>query len=178
MNMESKRKLVELEIKANNKALGLIEEVKEVILKFDGKVPNKRVDTALKKIDDCLSFKAEFNSFIIDMFIRDRSFDNGNNWVYIKNTVINICHCACQSMYGDSCLNEDGTINSEAVIIGLEKRKESLKSYNEEMIKSLNEIEDKIKEYEELKKTIRAFNDSVNYTVANYFEIDKIRNIY
>ena len=180
--METSRKLIELEVKANEKAIGLTDNIIEVVKKFDGKMPTKRLDTALKTIDKNLSFKCEYNSFMIDLWIEDRSISVPHKdyvgAVYIKNSNVSICHCCMVSSGKPQAINEDGTINAEYVIESILNSKQYRIEYNNSMIKTLNEIEEKIKEYEELKKTIRAFNDSVNYTVAQYFEIDKIRNVY
>ena len=182
--MDYSRKLVNLEIQANVKALQLMDDIKEVIIKFDGKIPDKRLDTALKKIDSDLSFKQDYNFFIIDLWIRNRSVsvkkenETYSGTYYIKSDRVGICYCACKSCYGDGCLNEDGTINAEMVIKSINGSKKYLLEYNNSMVNTVNNINDKIKEYEELKKRIVEFNNSVNHTVAQYYELDKIKNVY
>ena len=86
---EDARNLVELEIKNRKEALKLYDGIIEVVNKFDGKVLNKRFDTALKKLDGRLSYNREYSWFEIYMNV----FDSRT------------CKSVKKDSYGYSCTN-------------------------------------------------------------------------
>ena len=63
--------LVKLEIENRKEALKLYDGIIEVVKKFDGKVLNKRFDTALKNFDGRLSYNREHSWFEINMNVFD-----------------------------------------------------------------------------------------------------------
>ena len=62
---EDARKLVELEIQNRKEALKLYPEIIKVVEQFDGKVLNKRLETALKKVNERLCCKRGYSDFRI-----------------------------------------------------------------------------------------------------------------
>ena len=71
---EDVRNLILLEIKNRKAALELYPKVIEVVQKYDGKVLNKRFDTALKKADGRLSYDRDTVRFTINMSCFDNRF--------------------------------------------------------------------------------------------------------
>lgn len=69
---EVSKKLVELEISNRKLALSLFDDIIKTLERFDGKQANKRIDTALKKINENLSFSREYNSFIINLITQTK----------------------------------------------------------------------------------------------------------
>lgn len=176
MKNEKTFELVNLHLEAYKKTLSFIPAIKETISKFDGKVFNKRLDTALKKIDGSLSCKCEYNSFMIDWYIDNRHITNTpdkNGYctsLYIKDHTINILHGCISSSYGDSCL-EDGKILAGSIINQLEKSEEEKKKLIESVISQLEGIEELQAEKEGIKKQIENHNNNINWMIDSYFNL-------
>lgn len=179
---EDARNLVELEIKNRKEALKLYDGIIEVVKKFDGKVLNKRFDTALKKVDGRLSYKREYSWFEINMNV----FDNRS------------CKSVKKDSYGYSCTNyltdfylrlntllytysynpeEKVLLDNERIISSV--LVESLndgKKQMEEKIKTLEESLYKVDEWKtklkELDNEIRAIMSEVPYIIRDYYDIN------
>ena len=164
-------KLIELEIAAKEKSLGLTDQIITVVRKFDGKVANKRFDTALKGIDPSLRFVMEWNSFKIEMMIENRMTHTGTHTAYIENFDVTIIHGSISSAYGDSMIVNNG-INGPLLINGLEKYKTETKEYIKILKKQVAEIDGILEDYQEIKKTEEDFKSRINYMIQYYFELD------
>jgi len=180
-NNEINYKLVNLQIKAYRDGLSLMDSVEKVIRKFDGKQITKRFDTALKEIDERLSYTMQFNSFDITMYIEDRSISESKQDIsgykygvahYLKDSKVIICGGCIE--YGGSPEKSfiiDGKFNAKAAIERLENQKEYLTSYTKEAEEQLESVVTLQKEKENIENSVRKFNDKVNYMIAQYFDL-------
>ena len=169
--MTKNEMLIHKELNNINKALNVFDKVIEVVKEYEGKTFSKRFDTALKKIDNNIRIRKEFNSFDIiycNYSIEDR-YVNGAG--YIKNDY-NYIAGLCVYSYNDNynALSEDNKIVSENIITSIERQRLSLKRRIEE-IKAYYENEERLKlEKEEIEKRIKEYNDSIPYLIDEYYK--------
>ena len=168
LTKEDKIKLIELELKALKKVIELAPEVEKVLRKFDGKQANKRLDTALKKIDSNLRFEIHSNSFDVTLYIQDRSLqteDKGRTYIDYKKTVLGGC---VESAYGDG-ICQNGTLIADIAIKELYR----MIDYHKQTVKNtevnINEIEEFENQKQEIKTKIENHNDSIPYLLDKYF---------
>ena len=171
--MESRQvklQLLEVELLNMKKAVKYCDEIKKLIPKFEGKVINKRFDTALKEIDHNLSFSQQFNSFQIELYKEPRSIDGGNGWNYVKNHSLSIIHASLQSSMQDG-ICQNGTLNGTNLIKYLDQNKEywqlTIKAISAQ-IKTIDKIiarRDKIQAEKEI------FRNEINFYIRDYFDL-------
>ena len=178
---EDARNLVQIEIDNRKEALRLYSAIIEVVEKFDGKVLNKRFETALKKVDERLSFDRSFSSFSIKMNV----FNNRS------------CKSVKTDSYGYSCTNYISTndlklnsylptysYNPDEKVLLVEERSvssaliESLnngKNSMEETIKTLEESLNRVDEWKEklnnLKNEMENLTKEIPYLIKEYYDI-------
>lgn len=177
-DMEISKQLVELEIKNRKYVLSLFDSIIETLSKFDKKQVNKRIDTALKKIDKNLSFTMEYNSFIIKLWYKDRSITKRNgdeigNTYYLKDNCETIVHCCVHSSYGDSVVNDDVRLIFESLKEQLLESKEYIEQSIFEIENQLSKVDDIISEYQELIDKCNKFNNKLNWCIAEYYNIKR-----
>lgn len=177
-DMEISKQLVELELKNRKYILSLFDSIIETLSKFDGKQVNKRIDTALKKIDKNLSFTMEYNSFIIKLWYEDRSItkingDEIGNTYYLKDNYETIVHCCIHSSYSDGVVNDDGRLIFEYLKEQLLKNKGYIEQSIFEIKSQLSKVDDIISEYKELIDKCNKFNDKINWCIATYYNIKR-----
>ena len=176
VNDGTAKKLVELQIANREYTFSLYDEIIEVSTKFDGKQVTKRIETSLRKIDDNIRVENEYNSFIIKVGFWDtekRSIKTENGIAYLKDSEETLCHCARFSSYGDCVLNEDNSLNYEAIKTQLVKHKEYMEKSTLEIKEQLADIETIISEYEELEKKCKDFSHNTNWCISEYFGIKR-----
>jgi hypothetical protein len=180
LSKEAARALVLLQIAANEKAIELSEKIKPVILKFDGKVPNKRLDTALKAVDDNLMWSMEYNSAIIKMWIENRSTSEGNTpdsygyrtTNYLTDNTVNIAYGRMVDGSNPAAsVCPDGKLNAAALISAVDSSSAYLKQSVSDMRSSLTRIDELIEQRAALVKAVEDYNNSIDYTVATYFDL-------
>lgn len=171
-------KLLKREIEIEKNALKLFDEIGKTLLSFNGKVANKRLDTALKAIDNRLSFKIEYNSFrFIYAEYDNRYVTVGDKGAYITDCTVNILWATVSSVYGDQALDENQKIISDNLIKQLKAQQISIKSHIEIVEKQIKQIDDIISEFNSICEQIRSFNDKTDYLIRGYFDL-KIDNVF
>lgn len=179
---EDARNLVELEIENRKEALKLYDKIIEVVEKFDGKVLNKRFDTALKKVDGRLGYNREYKRFEIEM----STFDNRS----CKSVKKDSFGYSCTIYISDSYLrlnsyletytndkNKKSLLDNERIIssVLIESLNDG-KKYMEEKIKELEEsigrVEEWKKELESLKHQMENIMKEVPYIIREYYDIN------
>lgn len=175
-NMEVSKKLVELENKNRKCMVSLYDSVLECLKKFDGKQVTKRIETALKKIDNNINLDSSGNSLIISLYFKDRLIQNEDRCYYLKNFYENFCHCSRFSSCGDGILNSDNSLNYEMIEKEMIKHKEYIIKSIEESEKQLKNIDYLMLEYEELKNQCNQFNHKIHRSIAEHFDIKSFTN--
>ena len=180
---EDAKNLVSLEIENRKNALKLYDRVIEVVQKFDGKVLNKRFDTALKKVDDRLSYSREYRAFEINMSV----FNNRS------------CTSVKKDSYGYGCTNyisgsgklrlnsylstysydknektvlEEEKIVSSVIIEGLNKGREQMEKEIERLENSIDKVDSWKKKLTALKGEIEAVMKEIPYIIREYYDIN------
>lgn len=174
-DMELSRKLLKLEIKNRKYLISLYDSVLECLKKFDGKQVTKRIETALKKIDDNIHMKNDGNSFVIELYFKDRSISHNNGYYYLKNSDENFCYCSRFSSYGDGVINVDNTNSLNYAILEKEmlKHKDYLIQSIEKSEKQLKDIDSLIEEYKDLQEKCNDFNNKIHWSIAEYYNIKR-----
>jgi len=157
------------EIAQTREAFSHAGAIEEVVNTFDGKVFNKRLETALRsKVHDDIRVKTEYNSFIITIYF---------NGVHTGYNTITLVHQAIKNAYGDDTLTDDNRIIAKTIIDGLKEMKDSSLKYNKEMEEDLSKIDDILLQYNKLVNECQKFNDSVNYTLRQTLELRSFDNL-
>lgn len=167
---EDARNLVNLEIENRKEALKLYDGIIEVVKKFDGKVLNKRFDTALKTVDNRLSYSREYSWFKINMNVFDNRTCKSvkkDKLGYSCTNYISDCYIAlnsCLQTYSynsaDKTLLENERIKADVLI-------ESLNSGKEQIEKEIERLENSIDKVNEWKEKLTALKAEMEKTMAN-----------
>lgn len=167
----SAKAAVELELKNRRQVLNLYDKVIEVVKKFDGKVINKRFETALRNIDDSLRVKRSGTRIDISFYCKNR-YAGGRYllWDYISlNNYMNTSPTDRRYCVVDYDGNGNCRINAEKMIIHLLVRKNDIA----DEIKQIEEHHVKIAEYEkeleELKTKIESVSGQIPFLLREYY---------
>ena len=164
-------KLINLELSITEQAINIAPAVTEIVKKYDGKHLNKRLETALKKIDKRLYVHNEWNSFDIKFVEHDkRSIQTSNHTEYVEHNDVYIASTCKQSAYSDSSLTDDDRIIADTVISSIDRNVKQKQDHIKEVREQINFIED----YRQDKKTILEAienHNKINYTVRRYFDL-------
>lgn len=168
------------QIKLYKDALALCPKVMEVVKKFDGKVANKRLETALETIDKGLNCRKSTYTDIweISFYTSDRSltvkseswdgkYTNYNSY-YIKDNETYLARDMFKETYG-SFTDENGRWASENICKQIEHNmkvmEENIAKYEEE----LRQVDDLEAERKRIKAEVEAFNKKVSWIGNEYF---------
>lgn len=165
--------LVNLHLDAYRKVISLAEPIKEVLRKFDGKVLNKRLDTALKAVDSGLSVNwraMPYNIFEIEWFIENRCITTNpdrNGYcgaVYINEHTLSAVRC-CDY---DNCVIE-GRINADQIIKALDEQMDEYRAWIQEAEDQLAHIDELQAGTKELYEAVKAHNKEISFIVDEYY---------
>jgi len=165
--------LINLELAAREKALGLLDMIIAAVQTRDGKAPDKRLDTALKAIDENLRFFMRYNSFVIELIIRDRSIVTASGHSeYINDSTVYIVHASVKSGYNDGAC-QNGTINAAVLIDAIEKFREATKISIEKTRGELANIEEVLAAFSAARLALSQLENSTSYLTREYFGLTK-----
>ena len=167
---EVSKKLVEFEIKNMKEFIDLIPSIKEVLKIFDGKVINKRMETALRnKVSNQITITKDtyfsLSYYYSNIYVPIKyKYYTGANYVQTRY--------ACVSELLSNITTEDNKFIYSAFEKELDERKEFMISeikFTEDVLENVDEL---INEYWELKNKINNFNNKAHETmVGDYFHI-------
>ena len=167
-NREDAVALINLEIKANKEALDLFDGIIKIVERFDGKVLNKRFETALQKnvSDHICAYKSAYGDFRFYYSIPDRS---------VKSTDSEYCYnyIDIQNIYlivGDmsACLTDDGRICAEDLIEMLEYRRDQIRLEVSELESSVLMLDKTIEQHEKLVTALYNLRKSIPRAATTY----------
>ena len=171
MKHETAIKLIELEIENLEKAVKVINEIKKIVPKFDGKTPSKRIDTALKAIDKNLRFETRYNSFVIELYKEIRHVqDTPQTVVYSNSHSTFILHASIKSSYGDGVCQND-TIDGKIFLAELETSQEHKKAFIVKLRAELGNLDNIIVNHARIKKEKELFLSGVSSLTREYFDL-------
>ena len=157
-------------------------QIIECVEKFNGKVLNKRFETALRKIDDNLRYDQTGSRFDIEVHLNNRCVQSVktdsygySNWNYISdfNLVLNsVLYTTTYNPDDRKMLDENGRIIAPVIVKALEEKKKII----ENTIAELEEKIDKVQEYKSKLETLRSEMEKVMsdvpFAIRNYFDIN------
>lgn len=170
-------KQVKLEIANREYVLTLIDDVIEVVKKFDGKVINKRLDTALQhgieqnpnfqKFTTCC-YRNEYSSFQIGICVPTRCVSipmsgGGRKWEYLYDNQIIVCW-----VDNDNAII-NGRIVSKHIIEALNKKRKEIEQYISDNKIALTKIDEWQKRWREIDSQITSLQKEIPYDVKRYF---------
>lgn len=179
---EDARNLVELEIQNRKDALKLYDGIIEVVKKFDGKVLNKRFDTALKQFDGRLSYNREYSWFEINMNV----FDNRScksvkkdaygysctNYITDSYLRLNNLVYTYSNNSNDKVMLDNERIISSVLIEALNKGKEQMQNKINELENSIDKVDEWKTKLEALKHEMENIMGEVPYIIREYYDIN------
>lgn len=180
-NKEVACKLVELEIQNRKEALNLYDQIISVIQKFNGKVLNKRLETALQKVNKYLRVDTNYSSFGISWWVNNDHIRNTPD----RNGYCTACYVQTRQIHLTSALftadrymtdkvmcDSDNRIIADVIIAALKEGKKNI----EEHIRMLEENLPHAEEYEDelraMKKAFEEKRDSIPYLIRDYFDMN------
>lgn len=179
---EDARNLVELEIKNRKEALELYSKVIEVVEKFDGKVLNKRFETALKKVDSRLSYEREHSRFKIKMNVYDsrscKSVKKDSlgysctNYIYYNYLTLNSYVETYTYDKDKKSMLDNERIVSSVLIDALNKGKTSMEEHIKELEESLDKVTEWKEKLESLKSEMEKTMREIPYLIKEYYNLD------
>lgn len=179
---EDARNLVEIEIKNRKEALKLYDGIIEVVKKFDGKVLNKRFDTALKKVDGRLSYEREYSWLKIKMNVFDsRSCKSvkKDSYGYSCTNYISDSYLMLNSLLYTYSYNPDDKValDNERIISGniifaLNKGRRQIEETIKELEESISKVDEWKNRLKEIENEMRKTMNEVPYIIREYYDIN------
>ena len=170
---EDARNLVELEIRNRKEALKLYPEIIKVVEQFDGKVLNKRLETALKKVDERLSCNRGYSDFYI-CYAGERVYVRQEGGVhYLSNYYINLnpyLKTYCIKRIEESFL-ENERIRASVLIDSLLKGKAYLEKTIAELEQGIDRADEWKTRIDQLKEEIKSVRQEIPHIIADYYGI-------
>ena len=174
-DMEAAKALTKKQIEVLENLLSYIPAVKEVVKKFDGKVLNKRLDTALGQATDgkAICWKNTYtDGFEIKLWeSTDRyiSVPNAaNNYAiayYVKQEYIFLAYSAEKTEW----LTEDGRIKADVLNATIDKQVASAAKEVENLKVQLEYVDYFIAEFKRIKRERMEFEKNTNHLLREYF---------
>ena len=179
---EDARNLVELEIQNRKEALKLYDGIIEVVEKFNGKVLNKRFETALKKFDERLSCNREYSWFEINMSVFDNrccksvkkdsygySCTNyiSSNYLRLNNLVYTYTNNS-----KDKAMLENERIVASVLIEALNNGKKQMEDKIVELENSLEKVDEWKEKLKALENEMKKVMSEVPYIIREYYDIN------
>ena len=183
------KKLVELEIQNRKDALELYDKIIPVVKKFDGKILNKRFDTALKEIDNYLSYDRRFSFFSIEWYTKNDFVKGEPDRLgmcmahYVKTrqlTLTSHLYAVADRTFPDKVMaDENGRMKADVIIKALEEGKAKLETEICAMEIGMEKADEYKKKLEELKAEIEKTTKEIPYLIKDYFDLDySVRKSY
>ena len=176
-NKEIADKLIALEIENRRKVIELYPEIIETVKKFNGKVLNKRLETALEKIHPYLSLEKSKYRFDIRYWVGSDSicvpYQKGCGVEYVKCREIGMCAYIPKNKENSTAqnpaLSDDGRIIAENIVSALNAGMEKLKSEIIEMEEHSKKADEYAAELEELAERMKNLQEKIPYLVSEYY---------
>lgn len=178
---ENTIKLVELEISNMEYAIELAEKIKPVIEKFNGKVLNKRLETALKEIDEHIYTENRYG-FKIGYYVENNRIpiietdylgkEHRHN-IFTKQSDLPLTsYLTTNTKETDRCIvDENNRIKADVIIAGIDNQKEYFEMRIEELKTAMPKVDEYKERIENIKKQMKELNDEIPYLIKSYFDL-------
>ena len=170
------------QIKLYKDALALCPKVMEVVNKFDGKIANKRLETALKEVNDGLMCNKSSITGVWEIAfwtsdrcvnVKRKSWDGKReDWCayYIKESETYLARDMFKGTFG-SFINEDGRWIAENINKQIEHTMKSLEANISDYEELLNHVDELETEKKRIEKEVEAHNKKVGWIGNEYFDL-------
>ena len=171
---ELARKLVLKEAEVKEDFVKKCPAMIEIVRKFDGKVLNKRLETALREVYHITLKKEdifgwwEFLGYVDDRMVQE---DAENDWgghsvAYIKDDKFYIATCA------KDIVDDDGRLIADKLIEYIEDEAKRQTNYANQLRSQLDRIEELKAECQRIRKMRDEFTHNTNSMVREYFGLE------
>lgn len=167
-------KLTEKQIEVYSNLLSLVPSIEEVLRRFDGKIVNKRISTALQAVARGVCFDKSPYSGCWELTAHE--WDNrsvsgepdrfgycGSH--YISDDRLYLADDAIE----DSFIDGEGRLCAGKAIAAIEKNREHYQRKVEAMRDQLSRIDSIISKYKALEAAKKEFNDNLDCSIRDYF---------
>ena len=160
--------LIELEIKANKEALSLIDGIVAVVQRFDGKVINKRFETALQQevSGQINAHWSSYGYFLISYSIPDRSVQSTAS-EYVHN-YIDLSQIFFTSGDLSICFSDGNRLIATAMIEKLEERRNELQHEICALKSAILNLDQLIRQHETMVSALTKLRERIPHSVRNY----------
>ena len=164
---EDAENLIKLEIQAGKEALEIIDDVIEVVKSFDGKVFNKRFETALQtKVSYNIHARnSSYGFFGFYYTIPNRSVKSVDHdyWNYLGHSEIYL-------ITGDDtgCFTDENRICSNVMIAKINERREEIMATVKGLEEGLGKLDGWIERQRKLVDELQNLRDSIPYDIKEY----------
>ena len=169
------------QIKLYKDALALCPKVMEVVKKFDGKVANKRLETALEAVDKGFYCrKSQWgDDWEIKWYTQDRSVNVKSinlcgmetyNAYYIRQSEIYFARDMFEKTYG-AFTDANGRWLAENICKQIEAEAEGWKQNIEQWEQELKHVDELREKKRKLEAEIEAHNEGISWLINEYFSL-------
>ena len=171
---ELARKCVQKEIDVKEDFVRKAPEMIEIVRKFDGKVLNKRLETALRNVyhvtlkhDDVFGWW-ELIGYVQDRMVQEDAENSlgGHSCAYIKNDRIYIAMCA------KDLTDDDGRLIADRLIEYIKEEAKRQQTYASQLRSQLANIEELKAECARINRIKNDFVWKVNSQIREYFGLE------
>jgi hypothetical protein len=167
-------KLTEKQIEVYSNLLSLVPSIEEVLRRFDGKIVNKRISTALQAVARGVCFDKSLYSGRWELTACE--WDNRSvpgepdrfgycGAHYIKDETLHLANDG----QGEGFIDGEGRLCAKKAIAAIEKNREHYQRKIEAMREQLSHIDSIISKYKALEAAKKEFNDNLDYSIRDYF---------
>lgn len=182
---ETATKLMQKEIEIMKAALLHQESIEAAVKQFNGKVFNKRLNTAIEGIDKRLSVKVSDYFFYItytaqeykERSIESTSTSGYRSTLYVERNSTNLTNLSIYSEFGSYkdnpyALNADKRIRSDAIIDNIRLRCDRINKNVASLESEIKNIDAILTEFKRIKSEEKTFLDRISYVTRQYFDIE------
>ena len=168
---ESAKLLTEKQLEVYENLLSYVPAIKEVVGRFDGKVLNKRFDTALRQATDgkaSCTKKTYVDGYELALHeYNDRCIIvDGHGAYYIKQDAIILADTLWRSK---TWINAEGRIVADELIAVIDSAAERAAKNAKSLKEQLDSVDSLIAEYERIASELHGFEINTNYLLREYF---------
>lgn len=180
-NKEVAGKLVELEIQNRKDCLKLYDQIIPIIERFDGKVLNKRLETALQNVNKYLRVDRNYTSFGISWWVENDYIRNTPD----RNGFCTACYVQSRQLYMTTALftsdrnmtdkvmlDEENRLIADVILVALEQGKKNMEEHIRMLEESLPHAEEYEEELKAMKKAFEEKRDSIPYLIRDYYDMN------
>lgn len=181
VNKENAIKLLELEISNMEYAIELAEKIKPIVEKFNGKVLNKRLETALREVDKHIDMnnghRFEICYYCENCRITFNKEDMYNSRTeYVKQRELYLTDYLTtntdrKSEENKCVVDENNRIKADVIIKGIERKQEYYRKEIDKIKNGLPKVDEYKQRIETIKNELEELQQEIPFWIKAYFEL-------